>query len=436
MATRRVPQRQAPFARRGRRETRAWPSPPLRALATWSSAELAAPMSGMMQGKLDQEQRGGSCTSSSNMISCLHLGCTRQHPVVDFGEAKKMSMLPSHLHQQAKKSSTWPAAAPLDPIVAAALQRINTRLPSTTAGQTSEHRGCNSNDWLIFGADASLPPRSYPGVAITADLHFPWYARTSIRRALAAQSSSSVGAPLFDMLVSDTLSPELELSTSVSRLPPLEVTKHYNREERSVSLVNPSSPSSIFAAASNALAVKGPARGSTSSHVTDPVLASLAVGLPLLSHGSLAVVRLSRRDQRTKSENTGAAVRTLRQRFANVDFFRDDAGMIALCYGSSIHAGHVLNTPHNLREDFPGFTRATETRRRPKSWDHYSNPLSTENTFFMALHPAFDKAPPPDVLAEKLKREKEAEDRRDQRDGVFMDAVSQTLDSFEENLER
>jgi hypothetical protein len=386
-------------------------------LPTWSTAHLATPMSAMLQSKAEQG-------SSSGIISCLHLGCTRQYPTVDVADLVKTTFSRNSKRQSLPNLK---GAVPMDPTVAAALQRLDAR--SALASAADYH-----HTWLLLGADASPPPRAYPGVAVTTDLHFPWYARSRIRSAFTSQPSlSTVGSPLFDVLLSDALSPELEFSTTTPRLATLDAPVEKERGLSLIALTSTSTPSSLFASslASKAMSLKGPVRDDALTHVTDPLLASLSVGLPLLSRDSLAVVRLSRHDKMFSKGTTAAAIRTLRQRFANVDFFRDDFGMIALCCGSSVHAGHVLCTPHNIREDFPGFARASQTKQRPRKWEHYSNPLATKNTFFMALHPAFDKAPPPDVLAAKLAREKEAEARQDERDGVFMDAVSQTLDTFE-----
>lgn len=410
MVTRRVPLRQSPLVKTKRRAVRSVPSGLV--LSSWKTSHLAELIHQRLL-PLQQHHRTQSVTA------VLHMGCSRQHPSVDFNDLLDASLSPTKRHTTATRRPS------MDPIVAAALEGLS------IVGSGGAPAGPRQDALLVLGADATAPISSYRGVAVTADMHYPAYTRQLIQGLLSGSpSGDAMGAPLFDVLVSDAMSPQLELDESQPRLAP-------TRSPRATDAVTISMGNSIAPSASSlsssSLAVKGPSRGDRDAYVTDPVLASLAVGLPLLrsTAESVAVVRVSRFDA-FNQQATESAVRTLRHRFSTVDFFRDDFGMIALCHGSGGRGDHLLATPYNIREDFPGFQRSTLSERRPRSWDHYRDPLSTKDTFFMAIHPAFDKAPPPDMLAAKLEREKAAEDASDVADEAFMDVVSQSLDTFAE----
>jgi hypothetical protein len=377
----------------------------------------------------------------SRIKSFLHLGCARQFQTVDF------PMLTAY-----KSSARTPAAghstrrslgSNLDPLVAEALFQAGVDGPSHLDAHSHEDKQESASSsssvrapddpsrWqcLVVGVDVVPPPSTYPGLSMIADVHYAAHTRGVLQNVMTARTHAphATGAPLFDVLVSDTLLAPVPSDDMGARRSSLSLNNGNGAALPPVAIVSSlTSAQDVF----DTIAFKGPTRSEAEhSFIADPVMASIAVGLPLLCPtDGIAVIRLS--DQCPDRSRVGAVMRTLQQRFANVNLYRDEIGMIALAFGPGARAEHVLSSPQNLREDFPGFMR--DEQKRPRQWNHHRNHLDTRGKFFMALHPAFDKAPPADVLAAQLHKSKAEAEAAEIREEAFMGMVSQALDEFED----
>lgn len=385
--------------------------------------------------------------------TCLHIGCSRHNPVVDMRHLAR-SALGRCDGEASSPMRDWPscrgaagrrrADPTVDPLVALALAKLLEVPSSKGVDASAEMRHADMSPMnshqdrcLVIGVDVSNPMDAYPGLFLLADARYPSHTRSAIHGVIAStgprgcHAGSSTTGALFDVFVSDAVSPVQSPSDG-----------HHSRcahahTTLSSSVALGTASDDLFVRSGGGLTIKGPSREDENIFVADALIASLAVGLPLLNPtGGAAVVRLSGGEAPAdQGGRIGAAIRTLRHRFAHVELFKDEFGMIAFGFGTGCRAEHVLSCPHNIREDFPGFSRSggkSSSSKPPRQWDHYHNPMDSRKKFFMALHPSFDKAPPPETLLGHLQREREAAERRDEADEAFMEMVSESLDTFDD----
>lgn len=358
----------------------------------------------------------------------LHIGCLRLNPVLDLALIDGLLTEPQCSRSQLAERGSG-ALASQQIADQGTSERLRSGITSdavwkeisrVTSSDALHHQKRREAPTLLVGLDtrerSAQFARAFRGALyIVSDIHRPEMARRNVTTALTGSVLGGNAPQFFDTIISDAVSPLCPRSSG------------------------PGAQDIVFAGSRNtyALSTEVLLQGRAETRVHHPATASISVGLSFLEPRGTAIVRAFHHPSHvpwSRCAHDEAAlsslVRDLRYKFAEVELYADDHGVIVV--GRSYLPDASPLEAYNLRDDFPGLY--PKGVKRPKSWNpRTAAPLGGSQGFFRALQPKFSAAPRPDEAKMRWQEVHQHSESIRMKSERFDEMVSNILDTFEKD---